>query len=35
MSDVAEEQAKELVCVPIVIEEQTQEPTVSMSNVTI
>ena len=32
---VAEEQTGELVRMPVVIEEQTHEPTVSMTNVTI
>ncbi|KAF7087800.1 hypothetical protein CFC21_090961 [Triticum aestivum] len=35
MSDVVEEQTSEVVCVPIVIEEQSEEPILSMSNVTI
>ncbi|KAI4987263.1 hypothetical protein ZWY2020_020063 [Hordeum vulgare] len=35
MPDVAEEQTGELVCVPVTIEEQTEEPTLSMSSVTI
>lgn len=35
MTDVAEEQTGELLCMPVVIEEQTQEPAVSMSNVTV
>ena len=35
MSDVAEEQTREVVCMPVVIEEQIEEPTLSMSNVTI
>uniref|UniRef100_A0A453BI94 Uncharacterized protein n=1 Tax=Aegilops tauschii subsp. strangulata TaxID=200361 RepID=A0A453BI94_AEGTS len=35
MSDVAEEQTGEVVCMLIVFEEQTEEPTLSMSNVTI
>jgi hypothetical protein len=35
MPDVAEEQTGEVVCMPVVIEEQTKEATLSMSNVTI
>ncbi|XBI27213.1 hypothetical protein VPH35_051731 [Triticum aestivum] len=35
MSDVAEEQTSKVVCMPIVIEEQSEEPILSMSNVTI
>ena len=35
LSNVAEEQARELLCMPVVIGEQTQEPTMSMSNVTV
>ena len=34
MSNVAEEQTREVVCMPVVIEEQTEEPILSMSNVT-
>lgn len=30
MTDVAEEQTGELLCMPVVIEEQTQEPAVSV-----
>ena len=35
MSDVAEEQTSEVVCMPIATEEQSEEPILSMSNVTI
>ncbi|XBI81355.1 hypothetical protein VPH35_090273 [Triticum aestivum] len=35
MSDVAEEQTREVVCMPVVIEEKIEEPTLSMSKVTI
>ena len=33
MPDVAEVQTREVVCMPVVIEEQIEEPTLSMSNV--
>ena len=35
MSDVVEEQTGKVVCMLVVIEEQIEEPTLSMSNVTI